>query len=249
MPDDPVLWLFALAWFLGGFVNGVSGLGFAMVALSVVAGHADPAILVPSTCVGGLLMALGLCKVYWRSTRWSAMKSLVLGSLPGTLAGLAVLLVMPAAVLEVTAGALMELYVLWQFCHARLRPGGESFAGGFTAGFAMGFITASISFGGPPLAVYALHAGWTKEETLGTLGVFATFTGLLACLTHAAAGLYTEALFRSVLWGAPGCLAGMALAFPIARRVNQELFRKILLLVIAAAGLVCLRSGAAILLA
>ncbi|MFR6518819.1 MAG: hypothetical protein ACLUPV_06085 [Bilophila wadsworthia] len=40
-----------LAWFLGGFINGVSGMGAAMVALPIVACVLEMSEAVPATCL------------------------------------------------------------------------------------------------------------------------------------------------------------------------------------------------------
>ncbi len=243
MFDDCTLWLFAFAWFLGGFVNGVSGMGCAMVALPIVAGTMNPATLVPASCVGVLAVSLGMSAVYWRHTRWSSLKALLLGALPGSLAGLGILLILPASVLQLAAGGIMVLFVLWQSVRGRVTPHGDGLFTGALAGFCSGFINTSISFGNPPIAIYSLHAGWHRLETLSTMNVFTALACLITCLAHAGAGLYTADVLRHVLFGAPATILGMLAALPAAKRVSQRLFRKILLMVIFAAGLVCLFRG------
>ena len=42
------------------------------------------------------------------------------------------------------------------------------------------------------------------------------------------------------MYGIPACVAGALCAFPVVRRIRVDLFRRALMLVIAAAGLVCL---------
>ena len=49
-----------LAWFLGGFVNGVSGMGAAMVALPIVACVLEMNAAVPSSCLAGRLAGAGI---------------------------------------------------------------------------------------------------------------------------------------------------------------------------------------------
>lgn len=48
MTPDMTILIVSIAWFLGGFVNGVSGMGAAMVALPIVAGFMDMSEAVPS---------------------------------------------------------------------------------------------------------------------------------------------------------------------------------------------------------
>ena len=46
-----------LAWFLGGFINGVSGMGAAMVALPIVACVLEMSEAVPATCLVAVTLA------------------------------------------------------------------------------------------------------------------------------------------------------------------------------------------------
>ena len=54
-----------LAWFLGGFINGVSGMGAAMVALPIVACVLEMSEAVPATCLVAVTLAV---YVAWTDT-------------------------------------------------------------------------------------------------------------------------------------------------------------------------------------
>ena len=57
---------------------------------------------------------------------------------------------------------------------------------------------------------------------------------------QATAGFYTPEVLGYALYGAPGVILGTLLAFPVAKRIPQETFRKVLLVIIGVAGAVCL---------
>ena len=117
MLDDPSLWLFAFAWFLAGFVNGISGMGAAMVALPIVAGSMDPAILVPATTVCVTIISASTAWVFWRHTRWHALKALLVGAVPGAAAGLGILLfegIGDTIRVSLTADPVEEIDVAWE---------------------------------------------------------------------------------------------------------------------------------------
>lgn len=242
MPDS-VLWLFAFAWFLAGFVNGISGMGAAMVALPIVAGCMPARMLVPATCIMVLVISAGMALIYRKDCRWESLGALFLGALPGSLAGLAVLLVLSTSILQLCAGCLMMAFVLWQFRHGSMTAHGDSLLTGTTAGFASGFINTSISFGNPPVAIYALYAGWGQRDTMGTMNIFTLGATIITCAAHASAGLYSADVLRCALWGTPAVILGMLLATPLVRYIRGDLFRKILLGIIAAAGFVCIARG------
>ncbi len=242
MFEDTSLWLFALAWFLGGFVNSVGGMGAAMVALPIYAGCMQSQTLVPATCICVAIISAAMTLAYWRHTLLSSLKSLTAGAIPGSLAGLFILLITPSAILQLVTGAVMVLFVLWK--GKRSSEGNkDSFATGTVAGFFSGLINTSIGFGNPPVAIYSLYAGWGHLETLATMNLFTLLASLLTMICHYTADLYTADVLHHALLGAPATVLGMVCGLPVARRINQESFRRILRFLIFAAGCICFARG------
>lgn len=243
MFDDPSLWLFAFAWFVAGFVNIIAGMGAAMVALPIVAGHIAPATLIPATAVCVTIISIATGAVFWRHTRWRSLKALLAGAVPGAAAGLAVLLILPVPVLQLSAGIIMILFVAWQFSHPKSKAHGDTVPAGLIAGFAAGFINTSISYGNPPVAIYSMYAGWEKLEVLGTMNVYTFLVCLITMTAHASAGLYNMDVFQHAAFGGPATVLGMLTALPLSKHISQATFRRILLTVIGAAGILCLFQG------
>ena len=190
-----------------------------------------------------LVVSVSTAVFYLKNIRRRAFLALLLGAIPGSLAGLGILLFTPVPFLQISAGAIMVLYTIWQFCHPSFAPHGDSWLSGSIAGFASGLVNTSISFGNPPVAIYSLWAGWSKEDTMGTMNVFTICATILTCTAHASAGLYSMALLPYALVGTPATVIGVCVAHPIAKRIQQESFRRILLVIIAAAGVVCTYQG------
>jgi len=243
MTLDPSVWVFAFAWFMAGLINGLSGMGAAMLALPIAAMAMPPKLLIPATCLMVLVVSVSTAVFYLKNIRRRAFLALLLGAIPGSLAGLGILLFTPVPFLQISAGAIMVLYTIWQFCHPSFAPHGDSWLSGSIAGFASGLVNTSISFGNPPVAIYSLWAGWSKEDTMGTMNVFTICATILTCTAHASAGLYSMALLPYALVGIPATVIGVCVAHPIAKRIPQESFQRILLVIIAAAGVVCTYQG------
>lgn len=230
-----------LAWFLGGFVNGVSGMGAAMVALPIVACVLEMSEAVPASCLVATVVAIYVAWMYRAHCRLSPLGPLLLGCVPGVAAGVYVLRVVPGLWLQAGLGAGLVLYVCWRRLHrggAATHP--ESVRGGAISGFASGFANAAISFSGPPVAIYALYVGWDKDTTRGTLGLYFLGICIVTCLAQAAAGFYTPVVLKAALFGMPGALAGLLVSLPFARTVRESVFQAILLVMIGLAGIICL---------
>ncbi len=236
--------IFIFAWFLAGFVNGIGGMGAAMVAVPIITSLMPSEMLTPVACI---IVFFVSCHMTWNfraGCLYGSLKNMLIGAVPGSLAGLTMLVFIPTYSMQLLTGVVMLAFVLWQFTrtlHSEQRP--ETFGKSFFAGFSSGILNTSISFGMPPIGVYALHLGWTPLQSVGTINVFSVFAYLFACITQAAAGLYTKEVLIWAAYGVPAVMLGIALSMPVARRINAKTFRLVLLLVIATGGVVCLWRG------
>ncbi|MEG2172842.1 MAG: sulfite exporter TauE/SafE family protein [Desulfovibrionaceae bacterium] len=239
MPDTLSLTVF-VCWFVGGFISGVTGIGGAMVAVPAAAFFLPMHEVIPLSCILNAAMDGCIACLHFRHCRIASLWPLLLGALPGSFVGLFILQAVSGAVLEGSVGLLLLSYVYWQYgagaAPAHPAPG----LGGGAAGFGAGLLGTAISFDGPPAGAYALYMGWTPRVVLGTLGVFFIIRSLFTCLLQASAGLYTPAILGYALYGIPACILGTLCAFPVVKRIRVDMFRRVLMTIIAFAGLICL---------
>ncbi len=238
------VYIFIFAWFLAGFVNGIGGMGAAMVAVPIITGIMPSEMLTPVACIIVFFISCHMTWNFRQGCLYSSLKQMLIGMVPGSLVGLGMLILIPTYSMQLLTGIVMLAFVLWQFTRKmntiqRPETLGKSMATGFTSGV----LNTSISFGMPPIGVYALYLGWTPLQTVGTTNVFSIFAYLFACATQASAGLYTQEVLIWAAYGVPASMLGIALSMPLARRINAATFKRVLLLVIAAGGLTCLWRG------
>ena len=165
---------------------------------------------------------------------------MLLGCLPGVLAGVWVLKFVPGTWLQAGLGSLLLVYMLWQYLYIPSGRHKESLPSGLLAGFGSGFANAAISFSGPPVVIYALMVGWDKETTRGTLGAFFLAIAIVTCIAQAFAGFFTPSTLTAVAYGIPGAIAGLLASIPVARKIPEKQFKVVLKLMIAFAGIVCI---------
>lgn len=203
-----------LAWIAGGFVSGVSGIGGAMVAFPFLAMLLPVHEAIALTCIVNMVMDICLASLHFRFCRVSALWPMLLASVPGSFAGLYILQICSGPVLQGAVGLLLLYYVYWQKTF-RARGGiAHPRALGAVAGFGSGL--------------------------LGTLGVFFVLRATVTLVLQGMAGFYTPTVLTCAMYGAPGVILGTCIAFPVVKHISQQAFRKVLLCVIAVAGLVCL---------
>ncbi len=239
MPDFYGACVFG-AWLAGGFVSGVSGIGGAMVVFPILALFIPVHQLIPLTCVLNVVMDGCLAAMHWRHCRVDALWPMLAGSVPGAFAGLYVLQICSGAVLQGAVGLLLMYYVYWQKTFRVQGVMRHPRTLGAAAGFGAGFLGTAISFDGPPVGAYGLYMGWEPRVFLGTLGVFFVIRGAFTVILQGWAGFYTPEVVDYALYGAPGVVLGTLLAFPVTRRIPQQAFQRVLLVIIGVAGLICL---------
>lgn len=240
MPDALDIFVF-VCWFAGGFVSGVSGIGGTMFAFPFLALAIPMHALIPLSCLVCFFKDACMIAMHVRFCRFDAMPWLLLGAVPGSFAGVYLLQICSGAVLQGAVGLLLLYYVYWQMTYrAAQGPVSHPQMLGAAAGFGAGLLGTAISFDGPPIGAYGLCMGWEPRVFLGTLGVFFVIRGSFTVILQATAGFYTPEVLGYALYGAPGVILGTLLAFPVAKRIPQETFRKVLLVIIGVAGAVCL---------
>lgn len=162
--------------FLISFMKGAFGGGFSIIGIPLLSLVMDP------VTAGGLLaplfIAMDLFALrYWKPSTWSKPDLVLL--LPGLITGIgfgyltfrfldhrAIAIVM-AVITLVFAG-------LWILRGAALTTRPRSTGKAITAGVASGITTMVAHSGGPPLAMYLLPLGLSKEMYAGTTSMFFT---------------------------------------------------------------------------
>lgn len=228
------------AWFTGGFISGVSGIGGAMFAVPIAAMFIPIQQVIVLSCILNLAMDGMLTVLHFRFCRFRALGPLLAGAIPGSIAGLFILQMVPGRDMQGLVGLLLLVFLFWQQFFRIREKGKESWLVGGLAGCVAGVFGTAISFDGPPVGAYGLYAGWQPRVFLGTLGVFFIIRGAFTCTLQAYSGFYSPEVIHYALYGFPATMLGTLCSFPVAKWINPDAFRSILKTVIAAAALACI---------
>jgi uncharacterized protein len=162
--------------FLIGFMRGAFGGGFAIIGIPLLSVVMDP------VTAGGLLaplfIAMDLFALrYFRSSTWSKPDLVLL--LPGLVIGIGLGYLLfrfldHRAIAIMMAATTLAFVGLWFVAGAKVRVHPRSTPKAITAGFASGITTMVAHSGGPPLAMYLLPLGLSKEIYAGTTSLFFT---------------------------------------------------------------------------
>jgi hypothetical protein len=107
---------------------------------------------------------------------------------------------------------------------------------GAAAGVVSGFLGALTTVTGPPLVVYLLAAKASPDVFKAALGLFFLIIGVLLTVAFASIGFLTLPLALAGTLMVIPAAAGMWLGRLLSRRVDANLFRKIVLVLLSAVG-------------
>ncbi len=238
--------IFVAAWFMGGFVTGISGLGGAMIAVPILATFIPANVLFPVSCITTLVMCTYMAWIYRKDSIYAVVKRLSIGAIPGSIVGISLLLYIKAQYIQLLAGLVMLVFVYLQILRGRKQQvvqREETQAKSISVGFAAGVLISSITFGGPPLAAYSLYLGWSQAQAMGIMNVFSFLAFFVAAVFQASAGLYTAEVLNLAVIGSIATVVGGICATPLAKKVPIKTFRLLILIIIFCGGITCVWRG------
>jgi uncharacterized protein len=215
--------LFLLATFAGAFVAGLSGFAFGLVAASLWL-----YILTPLQSAS-LIIAFGLIVQgysVWKlrhALDWRQLLSFVVGAALGVPAGVTLLTWSDPRSIRVAVGVLLVLYSLYTYFRPALKPvvagGGAADA---AAGFLNGMLGGLTGLAGILVMIWCGLHGWPKEKQR------AIWVG--------AKGTVTAETAKFFVMGLPCIVAGTWLGLKLFGRIDEAMFRKIVLALLFASG-------------
>lgn len=233
-------WLvIALAVVVASTVQGVVGFGSNLLSVPVVA-LVVPAALPGAMVVPGIPMAVAMAVTERQHIDWRGSRFLLLGRVPGTAVGVAVVALVSTDALAVVVGAVVILAVVLSISASHLHPGITPTSATAT-GVATGITGTAAAIDGPPLALlYQNDPAPVFRSTLATqfaIGTVFTITGLL---------LGGELHAWQLLLGIslmPSYFAGLALSFVIRPRLAGRDLRPVVLAIAALTGVAAIVRG------
>lgn len=236
----PTVMVIALcAVLLGAVIQGSIGFGFALVAVptfTLLRPEAVPSALLLIAVPMTITMALR----EHSSIDVSGLIFSSVGRIIGTLAGLALLAVVPADSLALLVGCMIVLAVVLSLFAA---PAEVAWGTGLAAGFASGVMSTAAAIGGAPMALaYQGRPGTELRSTLSASFVLGTLMSLAAL---AAAGRVDEGHLILALQMIPAMLAGLLLSRYLKPWLDARWLRPAVLCFAGVTGLLAIAQGLA----
>jgi uncharacterized membrane protein YfcA len=229
---------------VAGFVQGLSGFAFGMVAMSIWVWGVEPRVAAVMTVVGGLSGQLLQAFTVRRGLRLAALAPFLLGAAVGVPLGVAVLPHLDAALFKLTLGCILVVC-----CPAMLlahRMSGFTFGGRFgdgVAGAVGGLMGGIGGFPGVVPTLWCTLRGFDKElqrtvvQNFNLAALAATFG------VYVASGAVTRHMLPQMVAVVPALIIPSLFGARVYVGLSQLAFRRVVLTLLTAAGVAMIVAG------
>jgi uncharacterized membrane protein YfcA len=242
-PTDDIV-IVVVGALVAGFVNGLSGTGYALAALGFWLHAMSPITAAPLAALCGVAGHIQSLPRIWSGVSWPRLWPYLVAGLIGVPIGTALLDRVQVQPLKLGVGVLLIVYVSWIGFMRRppiVRGGGRladaavAFVGGVMGGLA--------SLSGPAPMVWAQLRGWDKHELRAVNQPFNMSVLAFSVITAGVAGFLDLTFF---LWAAmciPSTLIGARFGLALYGRINDQQFRRIVLILLGLSGVTLIASA------
>ncbi len=201
----------------GSAIQGAVGFGGALFAAPFLM-LIEPGLVPVPVNIAGVALSVLMMRREPGGHHWDAVRWPVLGLIPGSIAGAAVVWALAESVEAMSV--FFALIVLGAVAlslagfHPRRRPGQL-----FTGGVASGFMGTAAGIGGPPIALFFQAA--SGPEIRGALARFFAISAVISLVLLWMFGQFHREQLVAGLWLVPGTVAGFVLSGWLAGHVDR----------------------------
>jgi uncharacterized membrane protein YfcA len=242
VPSDLILLAAGAA--VAGFVQGLTGFAFGLVAMSIWVWGIAPGVASVMVVVGGFSGQLLSAVRVRRMPPWAMLLPLMGGALLGIPLGVAVLPHINAAMFKLGFGAMLVLWcplMLFSQRLPRLTAGGPVADG--VVGLGAGVLGGIGGFTGVLPTLWCTLRGMDKDVQRAVIQNFNLATLAITLAAYLATGVVTRAMWPMIAVVVPALMLPAVLGAKVYVGLSELAFRRIVLSLLTAAGLAMLAAA------
>jgi hypothetical protein len=227
----------ALGAAAGGFVQGLSGFAFGLVAMAIWAWLLDPALAGPLVVFGSLVGQLLTLNSIRRGFDPRRVLPFIAGGVLGVPIGVALLRRVAPLAFKLAVGVLLSVWcpaMLFARDLPRVARGGRLADAG--AGLVGGVMGGLGGLSGPAPTLWATLRGWSRDAQRAVFQAFNLAMHGLTMAAYLATGTVSAEAARLFLVVAPAMLVPALVGARLYRRFSDAAFRKVVLGLLAVSG-------------
>ncbi len=235
---DIIIYLCCIA-FIGGFVQGLTGFGAALVALPLMGFFIDIKTAIPLILLLGLVINFILISRLLKHVDHKKWILLFLFSLPGIPLGIWVLQYVDTRFIEILIGFVIIFTSIFSMLSTSSTKGLNKFWA-CLAGFVAGFLGGTIGAIGPPVIIYTSLQPWDKQQIKATMVSFFILSGIGILICYIFNGLITKQILISFGYSVPPLISGVVVGMFVFNKITDTLYKRIIHLLLILLGILLL---------
>ena len=228
--------IFVAATFLAAFVTGISGFAFGLIAAGIWL-HVITPLQTAALIVAFGLLAQGTS--VWKlrhALNWSRLWPFLLGGALGVPVGVGILEWMSPRYLREGVGAVLILYSLYSLARPNLKLPATNPVIDAGIGFLNGILGGATGLAGIIVAVWCGLLAWPKDQQRAVFQPVAVAVFLMSAGWLGAKGAVSWDIAWLFVIGLPALACGLWLGLKLYGRLDEQAFRKLILLLLLVSG-------------
>lgn len=222
---------------LASFIQGITGFGFALIAVPLLSlfipeiRNITPIIVIYSFLTNIIII--------YNSRHYINLKKilpLVIFGIIATPIGTCTLLYVKVDTLKIIIGSIITITAFAMFKNFKFKIKNQSVSYGIV-GLLSGFLNGSTGLSGPPVVLFLTNQNTDKEVFRANLSFYGIATNIFAITIFILEGIVTTSVFNFALLYLPALIIGVLSGIKISTKINEIIFRKLTIYLIAFLGL------------
>ena len=230
----------AIVNFLATLSQTVVGFGAPLISMPFMIVWLGAKTATPLSALVGLLTSIFVLIYYRSHFNLQAVTKLVAASVIGVPVGTYFLNLVDPRSLKILLGVIVISYGLYSLFSPKL-PKLRGKLWEYIFGFIAGIMGGALNTSGPIVVIYASFKQWKPEEFRSNLQGFFIVTNIVIMVSHFFSGNLDNQFAANVWWAIGGMALAIVVGLIISNRVNEKIFRTLVIIVLIASGIQLLR--------
>lgn len=223
--------------FCTSIVQGISGFGFALLAVPLLSFVLPSLIqITPLIVIYSLITNLVIISRYRNHIELKKIFILIVFGIIGIPAGLYLLLKVNVLFLKLILGIIITITSFTLYRDYKVNIKSEFFSFSFV-GLLSGILNGSCGLSGPPVVLFLTNRGSDKNTFKANLTIYGIITNIFAIINFLYSGIITNSTFKIELVTLPALLLGTVIGVKVSDFISEHLFKKFILLLIGIMGI------------
>ena len=234
--DGWIFGLFLFTTFVGGVVTGLAGFAMGLVVSGVWLHILTPAQTAALIVGYGLLTQTYNIWNLRHALDLRAIAPFIVGGVAGVPIGAALLTYIDPNYVRTGVGVLLILYSTYSLARPRLKHRHAGFAADAGVGVVNGVLGGMTGLSGPIITMWCNYRGFPKDAQRAIYQPVILAAFVLTAASLVIAGVVTPQLAQIYLYGLPTLAAGLWIGLKLYGHLNEETFRKVILVLLLLSG-------------